>query len=404
MPFTNSTRGTFGIQGTVPFNTGGLNYVGNSSDGAVTISSNTNLVVPNKNGSYDGDYVVKNYSSLTINSGQTLTTDQPCKGLFIYVSGNCTINGTLSMAARGAAANPDTFLNANGIRYPFVPATGSYGGSLAAADFGTCGSGIVAAVANQLGGTGKRIIQIPKRGANGGAAVGCSSSGCQVTGNTGSAGTSSGTDTVTLTTGGGGAGGMYYDTNSCSGSTAGLISGRGGNGTAFSGGTGGGGKMSGTGVGGSTATQGDDNGGEGGEGGNGHCGGTHSVTGGVGNPGGWDQYGSASQGGYNQTVQRANSGTGGVIWLIVGGNLTIGASGVIDVRGTSNTNYNSNRTAGGNYGNGGASAGGIAIILHKGTYSNSGNIYTAGGTYDIAGVGPGGPGGAGVSFVSQIAV
>jgi hypothetical protein len=405
MPFLNSTRGTFGVQGTTLHQQGLLNYFGNGSDGAVTISSNTTLVVPNKNGSYDGDYVVKNYSSLTIDAGQTLTTDQPCKGLFIYVSGNCTINGTISMAAKGAAANPDTFLNANGIRYPFVPATGSYSGSLAAADFGNCGTAITAAVANQLGGSGKRIIQIPKRGANGGASVGCSSSGCQVTGSTGSSGSASGTDTVSITTGGGGAGGIYYDTNSCGGSTSGLASGRGGNGTAFSGGTGGGGKMSGTGVTGSVPSQGDDNGGEGGEGGNGHCGGVHMVTGGVGNPGGWDQYGSSSQGGYNQTVQRANSGTGGVIWLIVGGNLTIGSSGVIDVRGTNNTNYNSNRTGGGNYGNGGASGGGIAILLHKGSYSNSGNIYLGGGVYDIPGTaaGPGGTGGSGASFVSQMA-
>ena len=37
-----------------------------------TISSNTNLTVPNKSGSYDGDMVVKQYQSLTINSGVTL--------------------------------------------------------------------------------------------------------------------------------------------------------------------------------------------------------------------------------------------------------------------------------------------------------------------------------------------
>ncbi len=404
MPFISSVRGSFGPQSRRGASAAaGVffgNYYGNGSDGASVISSDTQLVVPNKNGSYDGDYVLKQYTSLTINSGATLTTDQPCKGLFIYVSGNCTINGTLSMRARGAASNPDSVLGANGIRYAVRTAVG-HSASLATSEFTGCGSAIIAAVANQPGDGGRRIIQIPKRGANGGASVGCSNNGCQVAGSTGSSGSASGTDTVSVTSGGGGAGGHYYDTNSCGGSTSGLASGRGGNGTAFSGGTGGGGKMSGTGVAGSVPTQGDDNGGEGGEGGNGHCGGAHVTTGGVGNPGGWDQYGSISQSGYTQTYQRANSGTGGVIWLIVGGDLTI--NGAIDVRGTNNTNYSSNRTYNGNYGNGGASAGGIAILLHKGSYSNSGNIYINGGVYDIGGQGHGGAGGSGSSVAIQLA-
>ena len=51
--------------------------------------------------------VIKQYTSLTINCrGQTMTVDQPNRGLFIYVSGDCTINGTLSMTNKGGAANP----------------------------------------------------------------------------------------------------------------------------------------------------------------------------------------------------------------------------------------------------------------------------------------------------------
>ena len=56
--------------------------------------SNVTYTVPNKNGSYDGDIVLKQYTSMTINNGDTVTVDQPCRGLFIYVTGNCTINGT----------------------------------------------------------------------------------------------------------------------------------------------------------------------------------------------------------------------------------------------------------------------------------------------------------------------
>ena len=58
--------------------------------------ANVTYTVPNKNGSYDGDMVLKQYTSMTINSGDTVTTDQPCRGLFIYVTGDVTINGTLS--------------------------------------------------------------------------------------------------------------------------------------------------------------------------------------------------------------------------------------------------------------------------------------------------------------------
>jgi hypothetical protein len=402
MPFLASTRGSFGPQGR--FGRGAMlpNYFGSGVDGSVTISSNTNLVVPNKNGSYDGDYVVMNYSSLTINSGVTLTTDQPCKGLLIYVSGDCTINGTISMRGRGAASNPDAVLAVNGIRYPILPASGTYSGSLSAPDFTGCGSTAIAAVANQPGGSGRRIIQIPKRTSNGGAAQSGGIS-FNVTGNAGGSGTNSGTDTLTLSPGGGGGGGAYSDPNSC-GSSTNVVSGRGGNATAFSGGAGGGGKMSGTGVSGGVAGNGSDDGGEGGDGGNGHCGGVHMVTGGVGNPGGWDQYGSVNQSGYNQTYARANSGTGGVIWLIVGGNLTIGSGGLIDARGVDNTDYTGSRTYNGNYGNGGASGGGVAIVLHKGTYTNSGSINVSGGAYTFgSAAGPGSSGGSGASTVIQVA-
>lgn len=127
------------------------------------------------------------------------------------------------------------------------------------------------------------------------------------------------------------------------------------------------------------------------------------VTGGVGNPGGWDQYGSAVQAGYNNTVARADSGTGGVIWLIVGGNLTIGSGGLIDARGTNNTNPSTSRTAGGNYGNGGASGGGVAILMHKGTYTNNGSINVSGGIFDFGfASAPGGTGGSGASTVIQV--
>ena len=139
------------------------NYFGDSSDGIVTVSSNTNLVVPNKNGSYDGDMVVMNYESLVINSGVTLTTDQACRGLLVYVAGNCTINGSLSMTARGAYANPESAgasdnseVSASGLRYPVLDILGNE--TLGAPDFAGCGNGAVSAVANQPGIEGNGTI------------------------------------------------------------------------------------------------------------------------------------------------------------------------------------------------------------------------------------------------------
>lgn len=349
------------------------------------------------NGPYDGDYVVKQYTTLTIGAGNTLTTAQPCKGLFIYVQGDCTINGTLSMRSRGAAVNPDSVTGTNGLRYPVRMATGA--ATLSSADFQGCGSDFLSVIAKQPGISGDgKIIQLPKRGANGGASVTNTN-----TGNAGSAGAASGSDTISVTLGGGGGGGAYIDGNSCAGTGSGTcVSGRGGNATCFSGGVGGGAKMSGLASTDSSATNGDDNGGAGGQGGNGHCGGDHSTLGGVGNPGGTDQYSSSNRG-YGTRLKRADSGTGGVIWLIVGGNLTIGPGGVIDVRGTDQTNHSGNRTTGGIYGVGGPSGGGAAILLYKGNYSSTGSILTTGGTQVIASdAGPCGVGGNGSFYIAQI--
>ena len=377
-----------------------LNYFGDGSDGSLSTSGSVTYTVQNKNGSYDGDYVVKQYTNLTVNAGHTITTDQPCKGLFIYVDGNLTINsgGIISMAKRGAANNPDTTTGTDGLLYMAKTADGT--ATQANAVFTGCGSAIIAAIGNQrpISGNG-HIFQIPKRGANGGAAIAANASSSGNSGTSGSATLTGSTYSIKL--GGGGGGGRYTDGNSCGGSTSG-DSGKGGNATCFSSGTGGGGKMSGTGSTDSAAGDGDDNGGAGGKGGNGHCGGTHSVSGGCGNPGGTDQYGSVSQGQGSRTAPGdKNAGTAGVVWLVVRGNVTI--DGIINVSGT--TQITTDRTAGGVYGAGGASGGGAIIILHGGIYSNSGSLNINGGTgFNAVNSGAGGNGASGTSVVKQILI
>ena len=101
--------------------------------------ANVTYTVPNKNGSYDGDMVVKQYTSMIIDAGDVVTVDQPNRGLFILVKGDCTINGTLSMTSKGGFINPtssggsdNNSVDANGLRLPFLTSGGS--DSLTAAD------------------------------------------------------------------------------------------------------------------------------------------------------------------------------------------------------------------------------------------------------------------------------
>lgn len=166
--------------------------------------------------------------NLTINSGQTLIP--PVRKLFtvVYVTGNLTVNGSISMTARGA--------NHSG--------TGDSGGATTAVAI-RIGTGTFSTVVNP---------QIPATGGAGGAVR--STTGA----NNGTTGTNGGS-------GGGGSGYAF------SGGTAGS----GAAGTAFSGGPGGGGAYGGT---GGNAVE------NGGAGGNGSQQSGVLVTGGAGNPGG----------------------------------------------------------------------------------------------------------------------
>lgn len=78
----------------------GAKFGGDSSDGALTVSSNTNIDAAN------AAYVVKNYSSLTINNGITLGLINPHGNgtlLHIKVSGDFTWNGKIDLKGKGAS-------------------------------------------------------------------------------------------------------------------------------------------------------------------------------------------------------------------------------------------------------------------------------------------------------------
>lgn len=312
--------------------------------------ANVTYTVPNKSGSYDGDMVVKQYTSMTINTGDTITTDQPCRGLMILVQGDCTINGTLSMTGRGGYANPTTNggsdsnqVDANGLRMPFATTGGS--SSLTASNtlFNGCGNDARSVLANfkTIASSGD-IITLSRQGASGGSAPG----GQQ---QNGAAGSNGGTGQ----TGGGGAGARGWTGPAGAGSY----------GSCFAGGSGGGGSN------GNSEAAGAANAWAG-PGGNAATDHSAATSGGVGNPAGSNDTTSGSANG-------SESGVGGLIILIVGGNLTIGSNGSIVANGR-----NSGACSGGNswHGSGGASGGGNIVIVHRGSYTNNGSVTANGGT------------------------
>ena len=330
--------------------------------------ANVTLTVPNKNGSYDGDMVVKQYTSMTINTGDTLTVDQPCRGLLIYVQGDCVINGTLTMTARGPYANPTTAggsdsgtVSASGLRFPFRTSSGSDTLTSAASLLDGCGTVARTMISQHpsISGNGT-VLTAVRQGAGGGSGK----SGNLQTGGNGS--------TVTNGTGGGGGGGAHDGGTSGSGSY----------GSCWGGGSGGGGTRAATGT---SATAWGGPGGFGAD-----TGGYGRATGGTGNPGGGHTVGSGSG-------EDGTNGTGGLLILIVGGNLTIGPSGGIYAQGVDG--------APGHEGGGGASGGGRIMVAYKGTYTNNGSgLTTTGGiaaTASNAGT-SGGSGGNGDGSIIQV--
>jgi len=137
---------------------------------------NVTYTVPNKSGSYDGDMVVKQYTSINIDTGDTVTVEQPCRGLMILCQGDCTINGTLSMKARGPYANPtangsssNDAVNSNGLRLPFLTASGTDSLTAAASLFTGCGTEAKSVISNfKTISSNGTIVTLVRQGASGG--------------------------------------------------------------------------------------------------------------------------------------------------------------------------------------------------------------------------------------------
>ena len=350
---------------TVPSQTSYTNYFGTGVEGDVTLSSSIQMSSSFTN-EFNGDFFVKNFKNLTIPAGLTVTPLYPCRGLIIFCTGDFTIDGTLTMTTKGG-----------GVRSRLFPSS-----SLSEGYFDTLDISLYVN-SSSLNGIGNSNAnwarsgsvwfdrskkEIPIRGT-------ASAAGTVNTG-TGAFGARSGGNgnAGVFCCGSGGGGGIFStDTNSN------FVGSSGGIGTIFAGGGGGGGMGTSPGGGGAATaasaiyeqgspwTQ---------------TGTPVSAGGGAGNP-----PGGGGVGGGN-----GEFGTGGLLILIVKGNITINSAGIISNNGSSG----GSGTCGG-----GGSGGGRTIILYGGTYTNLGSVVANGGSGG-SGTAAGGSGGAGVITIRKI--
>ena len=74
-----------------------LTWYGTGADGDFLSTASVSYTTTN-----DQEVLVKNYKNFTLNVGHTVTVSNRCKGLLIYIGGDCVINGTLTMTGKGA--------------------------------------------------------------------------------------------------------------------------------------------------------------------------------------------------------------------------------------------------------------------------------------------------------------
>ncbi len=337
------------------------NYFGTGIDGTLTISSSAQVSSSLNNISREfGDTIVKNYQDLTINSGILFNPLRPCRGMVIYCTGNLTVNGTISMTGKGGGvvtkiASPIGIASSTDSRYDLVDAT-LYFNNLSSSAAG--GRGIPTHWNWAPSGSAwfsNFKIRVPLSGSVGGGAGGTSPYGGGSVGSAGIFCCGAG--------GGGGAGQEQYGSFS-SGAT-------GGRGTIFAGGGGGGGGTGGF-SGGGTGIAG------------------QLERGGAGGGPTANGYGGGGAGTAAASPGNGSLGSGGLLILIVRGNIII--NGTVSSNGSSGGTGNAiGRQAGG----GGGSGGGRIVIIHGGTYTNAGSVVTNGGAGGPGPAGSGGSGGAG---------
>ena len=327
----------------------------------------------------DGDMVVVNARSWTVEAGMVPTLANRCRGLLLYCSTGPLINdGDMSLRACGCHANPaDAVVTAN---TPVAPSDGNPvsedglviarfaagGTDSGASELSGCGTAARSSEQHQPQVTAGFVLRIPRVAGLGGVAQ-----PAQAAGGTHPTGPGGG--------GSGGGVGTYPD----------FPGGKGGDATCFSGGPGGSG-MSGDSSGQIQGNPGDDYGGPGADAPQG--GPTPQAFGGAGNPAGIDGPDAPTNGG------TAEDGTGGIGIAIVNGDIL--GTGVFSAPGSPGGPILYN---GAMDGGGGGSGGGLWGLLYSGTLSEditSDMDGGLGGQFPYYSARNGGPGGRG-AFITQ---
>lgn len=264
----------------------------------------------------DGAPVVRTYNNFTVTAGHTVTPVNRCKGLYLNILGNLTVNGTLSMTARGAKAlGKNVVVDPTNQRVYFIDVLDSQFDYSKFTIISKSGAQGIIPTGNSL----------PVRNANG--ACGCG---------------------------------------------GGTVGARGGHGTSFSGGAGAGGGVgysTGDGSAITNGTPGTDNGGAGGAGVYmGGWSGAEGGGGGAGNPGG----------SCKNPARNGANGTGGLMILFVHGEVIINTSGSIQANGSAGgANHGAAGQFGS--GRGAGSGGGAIYLFAKGNVLNPTKITASGG-------------------------
>ena len=319
--------------------TPGLYYFGDNRNGRLNLTGSIATVRTFVSRSFvstqDGPPVIKNFSSLFISRSVVLSPTNRCRGLLIFVDGDATISGSISMTCRGAKFT--------GSEASFSVLNPPYLGDYWSTQLFPSASYL------------SRVFAVGAAGAPAGPAG-------SLPGVAGSAG-------ILGRSGGGGSGG---------GGALTVSGGAGSVGTSFSGGSGGGAGGSNSAGGGAVSF-----------GGVGGAGSVAAAGGGAGNPAG-----------VNGVV--VGEGTGGLLILIVRGNLRIGPNGSIAANGITGNGSTSSSN-----GTGGGSGGGILYVYYGGTLTNNGTATASGGvggSATPATSGLGGAGGAGTAIISKLNV
>lgn len=95
-------------------------YFGNQANGNYSSTGNVTFSVT------PGETVVRNYRNFTLNSGHTMTVNNPVRALIIRSWGDIIINGVLNMDYRGGTGA--RYITIGGVQYDLLGGLGGFGG------------------------------------------------------------------------------------------------------------------------------------------------------------------------------------------------------------------------------------------------------------------------------------